>query len=134
MKPKKPKKDKVTIMAQENLTRAGIFRNEDVGVIEPQLRQFGKVGGYLTATGMLFIFPDGLTAPQITQAQNIINAHVVLTDRIMLTVQQQRAIDYLKLGSPSNAQVAAAVRELVRIVLKAQLGRAGSVDGVNLDA
>lgn len=123
-------------MAQLSLTRNGAFRAEDIGAVEGRLRAVpanGPVTGYLSGTNMLFIFPNGLTAPQQTAAQSIINAHVALTDNAQLSPQQRALVTYHKLASPTTAQNTAQIKLLTRMLIAMTSGKSGTVDGVNLD-
>jgi len=121
-------------MAQLNLTRNGTFRAEDVGAVESKLRAVPEnlpVSGYLSGTNMLFIFSNGLTAPQQTAAQAIINAHVAITDQAQLSNQQKALVAYLKIsGNPTAAQNLVAMRTMARMIL-AMTFRTGTVDGVD---
>lgn len=123
-------------MAQLTLTRNGSFRAEDVGAVEGRLRTVpanGPVTGYLSGTNMLFIFPNGLTSPQQTAAQAIINAHVALTDNAQLTPQQRALVTFLKISGTPTAAVQLAQLRLVSRMLLAMTFRGGTVDGVNVD-
>lgn len=123
-------------MAQLNLTRAGVFDPTKLGVLEGKLRtQWPGAQVYGTDTGLLALWPNGLTAPQQTAAQAVINAHVEPTDVSLLTPLQQQAMNYLAIANPTTAQTNAAVKGVIKYLLSISFGQQPSkakIDGTDI--
>lgn len=117
---------------QTEITRNGAFRDVDASACESKLRVIGRVSGYITSLGIMCIFPDGLTAPQQTQAQAILDAHVAITDNDRLTQQQKNLYQWLQLPSPTNAQNLAALRTMAKMLLRLTYDRE-KINGTDLE-
>lgn len=115
------------------ISRSGVFDAGKLGVLDNQLTQaLGiRCQVYGSPTGFYVFWQQTLSAPQNTQATQIINAYTEPTDQSRFNNLERGLFQFLQISTPTNAQVVAAVRALAKLRLRDTLGK-DSVDGQDI--